>query len=62
MGALLGPLSEMVIDRRFHKGGLDMANPAPDFALRTVDGLSLSLSEVLRAKCSVLLVFLRHLG
>jgi hypothetical protein len=62
MGALLGPLMGMVINSGFHKGGLDMAKAAPDFTLPTVEGLPLSLSEVLRAKCSVLLVFLRHLG
>lgn len=35
---------------------------APDFTLTTVKGTQLSLSELLRDRCAILLVFLRHLG
>jgi hypothetical protein len=35
---------------------------APDFTLATVQGPYMSLKEVLRERCAVLLVFLRHLG
>ena len=35
---------------------------APDFILKSVDGQTQTLSECLRDKDSVLLVFLRHLG
>jgi hypothetical protein len=35
---------------------------APDFILATVQGTRLSLSELLRDRCAILLVFLRHLG
>ncbi len=35
---------------------------APDFTLRTVDGQSVSLGDVLRDGRNALLVFLRHLG
>lgn len=35
---------------------------APDFSLPDIDGKIFSLHETLRDGCSVLLVFLRHLG
>jgi len=35
---------------------------APEFILPTVQGNRLSLSELLRDRCAILLVFLRHLG
>lgn len=47
---------------RFPKRELRMGDTATDFTLLTVDGSSLSLSEIARTKRGVLLVFLRHLG
>ena len=41
---------------------LQVGDPAPDIRLVTVDGQAVSLAETWRARRSVLLVFLRHLG
>jgi hypothetical protein len=35
---------------------------APDFTLATVQGSYLSLNDLVKDKCAILLVFLRHLG
>ncbi len=48
--------------KRSSKSGPGVGHIAPDFALPTVDGQSVSLSDTLRAGHNVLLVFLRHLG
>jgi peroxiredoxin len=39
-----------------------IGDEAPDFVLKSVDGQTLTLSECMRGKDSILLVFLRHLG
>ncbi len=44
------------------KGEMGTQEYAPDFTLTTVKGTQLSLSELLRERCAVLMVFLRHLG
>jgi peroxiredoxin len=41
---------------------LKIGDPAPNFALQTVDGNPFSLHGALRSGQNVLLVFLRHLG
>jgi hypothetical protein len=35
---------------------------APDFVLSTVQGTDLSLKELLKDRCAIHIVFLRHLG
>ncbi len=41
---------------------LKVGQSAPGFALHTVDGVPLSLAELIQSGDNVLLVFLRHLG
>jgi len=36
--------------------------PAPDFTLQSVEGITIPLSDVVNSGQHVLLVFLRHLG
>ncbi len=45
-----------------NKRELATSESAPDFILATVQGTRLSLSQLLRDRCAILLVFLRHLG
>lgn len=45
-----------------NKGDLKVEETAPDFTLTSVQGSSISLNDVLKKRCAVLLVFLRHLG
>jgi peroxiredoxin len=44
------------------KGEPGKGEHAPDFTLATAWGNNFSLSELLKERCAVLLVFLRHLG
>jgi peroxiredoxin len=41
---------------------IQIGDEAPDFILKSIDGQTQTLSECMRGKDSVLLVFLRHLG
>jgi hypothetical protein len=47
-----------------NKSEIGTHESAPDFTLATVQGtrLCLSLSELLNDRCTIVLVFLRHLG
>ena len=45
-----------------NKHELGAHESAPDFTLSNVHGTRLSLSELLKDRCAIVLVFLRHLG